>query len=405
MFITEQTLRKQNATLVQLATILSADIDLDQTLKEITKASAETLETSRVGVWLYNSDASRLTCECLYEKNKNYFSRGWELEASDYPVYFSALKENRAIASSHASEDPRTAEFKDTYLSVFDIASMLDSPIRHSGKIVGVVCHENQEVTREWTPEEENFSASIADLVSLALVTADLKLMRVASRKKIEEERRYLEKELLDIAEREQQRIGQDLHDGLGQQLTGIALLSKALGKRLSSGKSIEASKAAAQIVLLVNDAIKQSRALARGLNPVAVEEGGLITALSELAMSTAQLFKIQCELEADPGVQIYNNETARHLYYLTREAVNNAIKHGKAKHIAISLIAEGLSITLEVRNDGINFPEKHETKGMGLRIMNYRAKMINGSLKVAKDPAGGTIVACTFNERTSSKR
>lgn len=210
-------------------------------------------------------------------------------------------------------------------------------------------------------------------------------------------ERKRLEKEILEISAREQRRIGQDLHDGLGQHLTGIAFLSKVLEQKLAT-KSLGESAEAAEIATLVNQAITQTRDLARGLCPVRLAGNGLVEALKELAAKTEGLFRVACSFQCELPILIHDNAVATHLYYITQEAVTNAIKHGKAQHIVIGLTAANDLITLMVKDDGIGFPKggkKHT--GMGLRIMNYRASMIDAYLVIQPHAEGGTLLTCSL--------
>ncbi|MFQ5961522.1 MAG: ATP-binding protein, partial [Candidatus Methylomirabilales bacterium] len=212
-------------------------------------------------------------------------------------------------------------------------------------------------------------------------------------------ERKRLEKEILEISVREQRRIGQDLHDGLGQHLTGIAFLIKVLEHKLAA-KSLGEAAEAAQIATLVNQAVTQTQDLARGLCPVQLEANGLVAALQELTSQTESLFHVSCRFQSEQPILIHDNAVATHLYYIGQEAVTNAIKHGKAQYVVIGLTAENERITLIVKDDGIGFPEVVEKHtGMGLHIMNYRARMINGSLTVQRDPGGGTTVTCSVQK------
>jgi len=210
-------------------------------------------------------------------------------------------------------------------------------------------------------------------------------------------ERKRLEKEILEASEQEQRRIGQDLHDGLSQHLTGVAFLSKGLAQKLEAKSKMHAPEAA-KITHLINQAIVQTRDLARGLYPVNLEATGLGAALQELADQVATIFKISCRFQWDDSILVRDNTKATHLYYIAREAVNNAIKHGKAQAVVIGLDRVKDQVILTVKDDGIGLPEEVErTKGMGLHTMNHRARMIGASLAVKQDPAGGTMVACSF--------
>jgi two-component system CheB/CheR fusion protein len=210
-------------------------------------------------------------------------------------------------------------------------------------------------------------------------------------------ERKRLERTILEISSREQRRIGQDLHDGLGQHLTGIAFITKVQEQRLMELGLPEATEAG-KIVGLVNEAIHKTRELARGLLPVLSDEQGLMSALLQWAGEVEDLFKVRCRVECLRPVLIHDDTVATHLYYIAREAVNNAIKHGRARQIDIHLAADEGQGVLTIRDDGCgieNIPAGNN--GMGLHLMSYRARMVGGSLDVHGQTVGGTMVTCLF--------
>ncbi len=210
-------------------------------------------------------------------------------------------------------------------------------------------------------------------------------------------ERKHLEKALLEISAREQRRIGQDLHDGLGQHLTGIAFMAKAHEARLAERSRPEAEDAA-KIVKFVNEAIYKTRELARGLLPVVSESQGLMSALQLWASEVEDLFQITCRFQCSEPVLVHDVTTATHLYHIAREAVNNAIKHGEPRNIVIQLTAAQGRGTLLIRDDGCGMAEVPAgNHGMGLHIMHYRAGMIGGSLEVRHGAPRGTAVVCNF--------
>jgi len=216
-------------------------------------------------------------------------------------------------------------------------------------------------------------------------------------------ERRRLEKQLLKISDWEQQRIGQDLHDSLCQQLAGIAFLGKVLQQKLEAKRFEEASEID-EIISLIDDAITQTRGFARGLYPVRLEANGLMAALTELAGNVEKMFGISCRFEYNQPVLIYDNAMAVHLYRIAQEAVNNAMKHGKATEIVIRLGSYDGTTSLTIKNTGLGFKRgKKGEKGMGLSIMKHRAGMIGASLDIRSDINGGTIVTCTFQNRKKS--
>jgi len=208
-------------------------------------------------------------------------------------------------------------------------------------------------------------------------------------------ERRQLEKRVLEISDREQARIGQDLHDGLCQHLVSTAFSANLLYQRLAAENRPEATPAN-DIAVLLDDAITQARQLARGLYPVRLEADGLELALQELAANTSSRQGISCTMAASDDIRLPDNATAIHLYRIAQEAVNNAVKHARPHHIRIHLFAEAQGLRLEVEDDGSGIhAHSHNPEGMGLNIMEYRARMIGGSLRVASSPSGGTVVSC----------
>jgi signal transduction histidine kinase len=206
------------------------------------------------------------------------------------------------------------------------------------------------------------------------------------------------EKEILEISNREQVRIGQDLHDGLGQHLTGITFLTKALEKKLAS-RCLPEAEEAADIGRLVLQALSQTRSLARGLFPVELESSGLVPAFRELAATVERLFSISCQLDCDEELVIPDRTVATHLFRLTQEAINNSVKHGKAKQVMIGLKAVKADIVLSIKDNGTGFnPESMPSKGLGLRIMNYRAQKIGASFDIRAAVDSGTLVTCTLH-------
>jgi len=206
-------------------------------------------------------------------------------------------------------------------------------------------------------------------------------------------ERRRLELELLEVGQREQLRLGQDLHDDLGQLLTGVAFLAKTLEKKLAALASDDA-RAMFEIRSLVDVAIGKTRDLARGLPAASIFGEGLSHALRELASTTERLFDVSCVVESDESDWSGNPQIAMHLYRIAQEATSNAIRHGQAKHIVIGLAAGGPGITLSVRDDGVGFSPDAGHGGLGLRIMRYRADLLGARIEISSAPAA-TIVTC----------
>lgn len=213
-------------------------------------------------------------------------------------------------------------------------------------------------------------------------------------------ERRRTEREVIEIERREQRRIGRDLHDALGQELAGIAYMAKAL--QVEAGNPSPALvESAVKLEETARHALAQCRHIAHGLVPVQLDREGLAHELSQLASRTRDLYGVECECVIPDGSEVGNHTVALHLYYITQEAVNNALRHGKSRSIHISLRTDDRRGELAVTDDG-QWRERDsgDDAGMGLRIMEYRARVIGGHLRVEHGQEQNTRVACTFEDR-----
>jgi len=223
-------------------------------------------------------------------------------------------------------------------------------------------------------------------------------LTAVATTERDITERKQLEKALLATREKEQKLIGREMHDSMGQVLTGIAVKSKGLELKLRA-RSPHESADAAEICELASEAIAQTRCLARMLYPVDMETGGLVSALRGLVDSTKNLLNVPCRFRCSKAAPIRDPLVAQHLYRIAQEAISNAVKHGKAKNIRIELTSGKATTTLKVANDGKDLPKTlTKKKGIGLKIMKYRAQMIGGTLDIRRGRRGGTVVTCTLH-------
>jgi signal transduction histidine kinase len=209
-------------------------------------------------------------------------------------------------------------------------------------------------------------------------------------------EQPWMRREVLRISEQERRRIGQDLHDGLGQMLTAITLLSRELASSLSSAGRLEAPLAQ-ELVTLSRRADAETRHLARGLMPVSFDSGGLEDALAHLAADVERIFRIPCVADIEAGLPHVDDAIAIDLYHIAQEAANNALKHGRPRRVDISLHRTQHLVELVVRDDGKGMaPEEvQEEAGLGLRIMRYRALSIGGMLQIDSTPGSGTVVTC----------
>ncbi len=210
-------------------------------------------------------------------------------------------------------------------------------------------------------------------------------------------ERRRLENEVLRISDQERRRIGQDLHDGLGQMLTGIGLISQNLARRLRGEHSPVAGEVE-EITELVREADQQARSLARGLVPVELDAHGLAAAVQRLSTNAARLFGIECFFEEVGSIPLRDSTSAINLYRIAQEAVSNAVKHGRASSVRVTLASGRDQIRLRIQDNGVGFPETlDDDRGMGVRIMHYRARVIGAVLEIRNRPEGGTVITCTL--------
>lgn len=217
---------------------------------------------------------------------------------------------------------------------------------------------------------------------------------RVLALAKETAERERLEQEMLEISEREQRRLGQDLHDGLCQHLTGTALAGHVLAERLSASTPAEAEKAR-RIVDLIEEAISLARRMAKGLHPVEMQADGLMQALEDFALTTSEMFGISCRFDCPMPVLIRSPATATHLFRIAQEAVSNAIKHGRASTIVITLEEVDHGVQLSVHDNGSGMAAGPDSSGMGLRIMADRAKMMGARFSIGAHQSGGVELNC----------
>jgi len=218
-------------------------------------------------------------------------------------------------------------------------------------------------------------------------------------------ERERLEHELLEIGERERRRIGYDLHDGLGQHLTGTSLALQVLCRKLTRRGLPEADDAS-KAVALIEEGIALSHKLAKGLQPVEMHAGGLMQALQESAAATSDMFSVACKFKCDAPILISDVSAADHLYRIAQEATSNAVKHGRATNIVITLEANEEGTVLRVADDGVGMSRTDAVEtGMGLRIMRQRAKLIGAILEIVTSRDKGTMISCCLPFGTNYSR
>jgi PAS domain S-box-containing protein len=205
--------------------------------------------------------------------------------------------------------------------------------------------------------------------------------------------RKGLEGQILEISDREQQRLGEELHDGLCQDLTAIGFMARAAALRLKDHRVFQVDEIE-KIAELINAAANDARNIARGLHRIDVDSAGFLDALRDLV--DREIWKTPCRLEIREPFDIEDDAAAAHLYLIAREAVINANKHAQAREIVVRLARSRAGIVLSISDDGVGLPkEPNKARGLGFRIMNYRARASGGRLEVTREPNCGTRVAC----------
>ena len=211
------------------------------------------------------------------------------------------------------------------------------------------------------------------------------------------QERLQAKKEMLEISAKEQQRFGQDLHDGLSQKLTGISFLVKTLQKKLDRKNSTETTETT-EILTLIKEAITETKVLSRGLNPVELEPNGLIAAFQELCLTSEKVFHIAAAAQCDESIVISDHSVATHLYRIAQEAMHQAIRYGKANQISLMFEKKEGAAVLRIEDNRTHFPPPDDTViAVGLRNMRHRAQIISAALHIEKIPAGRAVLRCSL--------
>jgi PAS domain S-box-containing protein len=294
-----------------------------------------------------------------------------------------ALRIRKPVICGDLARDPRFAPWRREALRR-GYASLIALPLLWHAECLGVLAIYSDQ-TAAFQPEETALLQNLAGDIAYGLA---------ALRTRAERER--LQHELLEISEREQRRIAQDLHDGLCQELLGVGFLADALHRRLAQRKDPEAG-AAAYIAEAARASASDARALSHGVLPVDSAPRALMKALEKFAGLTSRLFGICCHFVCPRPVLLRSQSTATHLYRIAQEAVGNAIKHGGGTRVTIDLRHAGRGhLSLSIRDDGGGIvPGEPGKSGMGFQIMRYRASMCGGTLEIGKALPRGALITC----------
>ncbi len=215
-------------------------------------------------------------------------------------------------------------------------------------------------------------------------------------------ERQRLEREVVDIGTAEQERIGREIHDGLGQQLTALAMLCSSLRQRLLREGHAAAAESVEHLERRLQGVTAEARALARGLSPIRLDGSSLATALRALVEDASAGSAMACDLRISGAAPGLDEVVATHLYRIAQEALHNALKHARAHQVRVELELADERVRLEVRDDGVGLPESRRDN-LGLPIMRHRAALIGAALQVESSPSAGTIVRCLWSRGRTS--
>jgi signal transduction histidine kinase len=233
----------------------------------------------------------------------------------------------------------------------------------------------------------------------VAICGASISRFREETRKRLValEHAQKLEHEIVRVGDREQMRIGQDLHDGVCQSLAALDCATECLKVELENSGLMPQAVTAQQIQKLLQETTVEARNLARGLVPVAMEPDGLVTALRGLVATTGALRHATIDFESYGEIEIKDTDVATHLYRIGQEALSNAMRHANASRVSVSVVRDATSIHIVIADDGCGSATQPRSDGMGWRTMRYRAKLIGAQIKVETRPTGGTIVRCSL--------
>jgi PAS domain S-box-containing protein len=370
--------RKRNEHLLQaqrnMAVALSSTSDLKFALDRLLEVGAELEGIDCGGVYLADVDTGELHLEAHRGLPDSFLSRVSHYNADAIEV---RLVKGGDIFYAREEQIPRSLE---VLWGSQGLRALAVAPVRHQDALLGLL------ILASWREGE------IPPRTRVGIELLASQVSGAVARIRAEHERFRLQREILEISDREQARIGQDVHDGLCQQLIGVAFNANSLEQALASQQRPEAATAR-KVCTLLDEAITESRRVCRGLYPIRLRTEGLVPALEELAATTTERYQVNCRCDAEVPHLHCDVATATHLYRIAQEAMNNALKHSGASHITLQLREPDDGIELQVIDDGKGLNATPGSgSGMGLHIMDYRARLIGGSFQFHRGPNGASV-------------
>ena len=426
-------LQRQNSALAEQARSPELlDSHQDDSLRMITRLAAETLDVARVSVWLYKEDRSKIRCADLYEAAGRRHTSGVGLTAADYPAYFRALAEERAIAADDAVTDPRTCEFSPHYLEPHDISSMLDAPIRSDGRMVGVICHEHTGPARSWKPDEQSFAGSMADLVSLSMEVTQRRQAEAALREahanleiKVAERTRDLEsandrlKELDRLKSEFLATMSHELRTPLNSIIGFTGILRQELAGPLNDEQKKQlgmVQSSARHLLGLINDLLDLSR-IESGRMEIVRETFSVADLVAEIVQNLTPLveqkkLRLESTLD-DSGLTLHSDR--KRCFQVLLNLANNAVKFTDVGIVRLAVRSTPNTIEMSVQDTGIGIKREnmshlfeafrqvdgsarrvYEGTGLGLYLSRQLASMLGGHITAESEFGIGSRFAIT---------
>jgi PAS domain S-box-containing protein len=400
---------------------LTEEASLDATLEKIMQIICEGLDWQLGAYWQVEPLLKQVRCRQTWSRNEPELRRFIEKDKVTSFNYGVGLPGRvwslgKAFWILDIIEDPNF--IREAAAQQAGLRSGICFPIRLGEEILGVMeffSQEIQEPDANLLQMLESIGVEIGQFIERIKTKEALKTAYEEMEKRVQDrtaqlaqtnealleeigERKKVEKEVLEISQKEQRRFGAHLHDDLCQDLSGIMMLAKVLMQNLE-GKKIPEWEELKHITYLLDQSISQAKEMARGLYPIEVKSDSLMISLRDLTKRLEGLYQISCRFICPDPVLIEDNNLATHLYRIAQEAVQNAIKHGEADQVDIRLLQGKKSIVLTIHDNGHGLrPDTRSGTGIGLQIMKYRARMIDAELKIQENPEGGMLLTCSFS-------
>ncbi len=367
--------------------------DLLQTLQHIMEMAARTLDVERIGIWRYTDGRSAIHCIDRYELSHDHHVHGMTIAVASRPTYFHALSTSQMIAIDDVRMDDRTPQFYGSTVPQDGITSMMDVPLYLFGRLEGVICHEHIGPARQWMEDEWMFAIAVSNLVALAYEEDERK--RAEEQLQQSRERlRSLSGRLESIREEERTRIAREVHDELGQALTGVKLELAFLRDQLSDVRPAILARVEST-VKLVDRTMQSVRKIATELRPVVLDQLGLIPAIEWQAQEFQNRTGIQCTLNIYLRTVALSVDRSTGVFRIFQEILTNVARHAQASRLDISMQEHTGHLLLQVSDNGrgITEAEVSGSQSLGLLGMRERALLLGGETHIERNLEHGTTV------------